>query len=741
MRRLLILCIFLGMANTSRQLTAGTPSPPPRHTSYLKGRTLNIHDNQPVGFVNILLQEIGRSVQSDANGEFLLIELPAGEFTLKTFRIGYKNITQPIRLTKSDTTELTLPLHPAPVHLGGVIIESRRDAEGSPVQADFVFSDKKLHQNLGQTVAETIDYEPGISQRSMGPAPARPVLRGLGGDRLLVLEDNQNTGDLSATSADHAVAIETMTTERIEVIRGPEALVYGSNPLGGVVNVIRHAIPSQTVAKVTGSAGFQGETVNRGAAGGIELKLPVGPATARIDGSYRRARDIHTPLGPLINTDIHTRNGSAALSWVKDWGYIGVSSDVYESSYGIPPDANGGHPSGVDINLDRTGHNLRGEIFTPAPGISRLDINYNHNRYYHKELEATGALGLEFGIVSDEIRIFTHLEKNGPLQNGIVGFYLNRRDFASGGLTFTPNTLERSAALFVYQAAQWKTFGVHGSLRFDAHSVQPRQERWSRRVGEIRRREFQGVSASMSPHWQVHERLEVFTAWMRTFRSPNTEELFSEGPHLAAYSYEIGNANLRDERGNGYELGFKYKWGRTDLHGALFFNDIENYTFPRNTGERSWRRNDLFMYQYTNEHVHMWGGEVSFHLPLSCCFHAAGTISYVRGSLVDGGALPYMPPLESKLNIVYEIDGLNVSVSFRGADAQTRVGEFEQSTAGYGVMDVQAQYLISTNRHLHSLSLTLQNAANAEYRKHLNRVRDVMPEPGRNVRLLYKIFI
>ncbi len=710
--------------------------------SFLSGTVVETGSGEPIGFTNILLPELNRSVTSNENGTFFLEGLAPGDVTLKTFRIGYKNVTLPLHLVECDTLQIVITLDRVPIHLGGVTVEASRTDQKSPVQPDILFSDKKLHQNLGLTIAETIDYEPGISQRSMGPAPARPVLRGLGGDRLLLLEDQEQTGDLSATSTDHAVVIEPMTAERIEVVRGPEALVYGSNTLGGVVNVIRGYVPSRRLSKVSGTASLQGETVNGGYATGIELSAPLGPFMLRGDGSFRQASDMRTPLGTLVNTKIHTANGSLGASWVQNWGYAGGAFSSYASDYGIPPDPNGGHPSGVDISLSRKHYEAKAEVLPKWPGIRRLELRYNHSVYYHQELEKNGSLGMEYGVVSDYINASAFLKSSALLKNGIVGVRAGSRDFASGGLTFTPNTFESHLAAFYYQELHWQTFLLHGALRYDRNRIDPQEQRYSTKVGFIRKRSLNDVSASLSPHWLLNSHFTLGASVMRTFRAPTTEELFSEGPHLAAYSYQVGNANLKKENGLGLELFLEYKFQEAFIHLALFQNDIRNYTFPQNTGERSWRRADLFVYQFVGEHALMRGAELSYHMPIVPHVHSAGSLSYVWGELVDvARPIPYMPPLEGKLNVVYEINQLNIGATVRAADKQTRVGEFEQKTDGYVVFDVTAQYTLSTHRHLHSFSLSIENLTDTIYRKHLNRVREIMPEPGRNIRLLYKIFI
>ncbi len=707
----------------------------------LLGRVVEKESGEPVAFTNILLVEINRSVTSSSDGRFRLDNLPYGKVTLKTFRIGYTNLTMPIELT-ADTMRLVLKLERAVIHLGGVTIEATRGNGDAIAQPDLLFSDKKLHQALGQTIAKTIDYEPGISQRTMGPAPARPILRGLGGDRLMILEDQQHPGDLSATSSDHAVVIEPMTAERIEVIRGPEALIFGSKVLGGVVNVARGSVPSRRPARTTGSAALSSESAVRGYAGGLELSAPLGPLALRIDGSRRNSGNMRTPLGTLINTDMAALNGSGGVSLVRSWGYAGAAFGVYSSRYGIPPDPKGGHPSGVRIDLERRNHELRGEYLKPMLFLGSQELFYSRTIYHHQEFEKNGMLGVEFGLVSHQFTWRARMKEYRRLEKGLIGLQLGCRDTASGGLTFTPNTLEQSAGVFYYQEAHWSNFILHGSLRFDHTKVKPRRERTSLYVGRIRARTFSDLSAAISPHWLINKTTTVGCHLMRTFRAPMAQELFSEGPHLAAYSYEIGNADLGKENALGFELFADVKHEDTFFHLAVFQNDIRGYVFPNNTGQRSWQRADLFVYQFVGLHALMRGAEASFHLPLLRRFHAAGTVSYVHGSLAETGRpLPYIPPLEGKFNLGWSTGHFDLSASVRAASAQRRVGEFEAPTDGYAVFDLSSHYTFMLGPSLCTASLAVENLFDMVYRKHLNRVREIMPEQGRNLRLLVKMFM
>ncbi|MCY3664932.1 MAG: TonB-dependent receptor, partial [Gemmatimonadetes bacterium] len=224
---------------------------------------------------------------------------------------------------------------------------------------------------------------------------------------------------------------------------------------------------------------------------------------------------------------------------------------------------------------------------------------------------------------------------------------------------------------------------------------------------------------------------------------PGIEELFSEGPHLAAYSYEVGNGALDSERGLGLELFADYHREKGHVHLAVFRNAIDGYIFPKNSGERSLRRADLFLYQTVGERVLMHGAEVTFDWHLAEPWKVAGSLSYVRGRLtdLDDEPLPRLPPLQGHLGLTCEpTEALSATIDVRLAAAQNRISEFEEPTEGYAVLDLSSQYYAQWGGRLHTFSLTLENATDAVYRNHLNRVKEILPEPGRNLRLLHKIF-
>ena len=736
------LYVFLSLVLVS--LAVGPASGNDNQTGSLAGHVIDAESGQPVGWTTVVIEGLERARVSDAGGYFFFANVPPGAYVLQSLHVGYHEARFEVEVVAGDTTHVDLAIGHESLHMETIVVEGEAESALAPLQEpEVVFSGSKLRQNLSRTIAETIDYEPGIAQRSMGPAPARPVLRGLGGDRLLMVEDGERTGDLSGSSSDHAVAIEPMTTERIEIVRGPRTLLYGSNALAGVVNVVRGYVPSEQPDGFGGSVTYQGESVNRGLSGGLTLEQGLGPLALRFDSSLRNADDIATPHGKLANTDIRTGNASVGLSLVRPWGHVGASGSLYDSNYGIPPDPEGGHPDGVSIDLQRQHLEGRGEILTGPDWLQRLELHHSFSRYQHGEFEASGDLGMEFGVLTHNSGALAHLDRMGSFANGAIGLWYEYRNYAAAGLNFTPPAEEYAGALFTYQEWEHGPWAINAALRVDARRVDPREERDSRRVGRIQTLDFAGMSAGLSNHYRASSGLTLGTTLMRTFRPPGLEELFSEGPHLAAYSYEVGNGALDSERGLGLELFADYHHEEGHVHLAVFRNAIDGYIFPKNSGEPSLRRADLFLYRTVGERVLMHGAEVTFDWHVADYWKAAGTLSYVRGHLIDlnDEPLPRLPPLQGHLGLTCEpTEALSATIALRLATEQNRIGEFEKPTEGYAVLDFSGQYYAEWGGRLHTFALTLENATDAVYHNHLNRVKEILPEPGRNLRLLHKIF-
>jgi iron complex outermembrane receptor protein len=738
----ILFLVLFAVLKTENLYAAGTVEEQTR--GVIRGKITDSTTGEPVGWTSILVVESGRSTTAHENGEYIIPNVVPGTVTIRTHRVGYESVSRQVSVTPGDTITLNIRLRQSSFISRAIEVIGERD-NGDALQVERRVDGRELRQQLGRTLAETLQNEPGMTQSTMGPAPARPVLRGLSGDRLLVLEDGRTTGDISSSSPDHALAIDPINSNHIEILRGPAALVYSSNSLAGVVNVVRGQIPTELPAHFHGTGSIQGETVNRGISAGFSTYGSIKNYGLRADLGVRSASDINTPEGKLDNTKIQNYHGAIGVSRIKSWGLMGASANFYRSSYGIPGDFIGSHPEGVKINLEREQVDLKFDINPDMDWIRRVLFDYTFSHYFHEELEfdpfsdAFTLVGSDYSLFTNSLRGKFYHDGSGALDSGIFGFNAESSNFASGGLTFTPETNQYSAATFAYQQFEFGRLSLQTGLRFDFLSVQPLRPQVTS-IGLRRQRDFYNVSGGFKSTYAINTPLSTGFSIMRTVRMPGVEELFTEGPHLPAYSFEVGNPDLNEEVGLGFDWNIRYATGRFGFQNSWYLNNFTNYLYPRNTGEMSARR-PLPVYQFSGDSVRMWGTELLVEIKLSTALSLNTTLSYVEGTLTESGnPLPFIPPLSGKTDLQYTSGALTLGGVVRFAADQNRLGEFEDPTDRYTVFDAFGQYYLSTGKQLHTLSLTIENVTNTTYRMHLSRVKSIMPEPGRNIKLLYKVY-
>lgn len=709
----------------------------------VSGRVFDSGTGDPVGWTTILVVETGRGVVTHEDGRFQLSFTAPGLYTIRASRIGYDPQTQAVRLDSDETAELVFRLQPAVYRSRMIEIVGDREM-GGDVEADRVISGRALRQQLGRTLAETLVNEPGLTQTTMGPAPARPVLRGLAGDRLLILEDGRTTGDLSSSSPDHALALDPMNADRIEIIRGPASILYSANTMGGVINVVRGQIPMTLIGHRHGSVGVQGESVNSGVSAGGQMYGSAGMWAYKGDASFRGAGSIRTPVGRLPNTDLETAHAAVGVSRITNGTVIGGSVNAMGSVYGIPGDFVGAHPRGVRIRMRRYQGDLKWEK-TPGSGFfRRIEHHLSASWYFHEELEysflrqAYDITGSDFINRTLKLNAFWHHDEWGPAKHGQWGYSADITRLTVGGFTFTPPANEQGLALFGFEDVHVGDWIVQVSGRMDLRAVVPDVEQDSR-IGRIRTRTFAAPSGGVRWFRPFGGGMEAGVGVMRTVRMPSIKELYSEGPHLPAYSYEVGNPDLRVETGWGGEVFGRFATEAAGLQVALYANRISNYLYPRNTGTFAVQR-PLPIYQYSGADVRMVGAEILGELRLPAGFQLTGTASAVNGSFLDGSPVPFMPPVNGKVKVEWTRSSLTLGFAVRASAAQNRLGEFEERTDAYLVPDLSLQYFRNVGPALHTLALTAENITDTEYRMHLSRVKSIMPEPGLNVKALYRVY-
>lgn len=714
----------------------------PQAAGHIYGVVLDSATHEPIEGVWVRVIEGERQDLTHDGGRFHLRNLSAGGYTLIASALGYRSRTQQVVVVDDEVTHVRIWLVPSAIRIGGIVVTGTLGgrAEEDAFRPVGVVSGDELARQMRGTVAATLEEEAGVASVSMGPATARPVIRGLGGDRILMLEDGERVGDVSSSSPDHAVAMEPLSALRIEVLRGPAALMYGSNALGGVVNVIREDVPQQVPDRITGTLTLHGQSVNNSAAGEVSAVGGRGPLALRLAGSARRSGDIETPAGTLENTDGETYSLSLGAGLIGSESHLGASARFYRNHYGIPGGFLGGHPGGVRVEMWRQAARAEAEIHRDVGPFSSLEASGAYTRYKHTEIEASGLVGTEFGLLMGTGELLARHGRVGPLTEGVGGVRVEWRDLAFGGALLTPPTEAISAAGYLVERADLRPIMLEFGARYDWRRISPDREREVAGFGTIRTRTYGAVSGSLAALAPVASWLSFGASVSRAFRTPDGNELFSRGPHLAAFSEDVGNPDLRAEFGLGLDAFARMSSARVSGEVAVFRNRIDDFIYLRNTGRVSPRFGGLTVYQTTNGDALLTGWESSLQWTPLPRVAVDANASGVRGTLATSGEpLPLIPPARGRVGLRYERLGWYVGAAWRWAAAQDRPGEFEEPTAGYGIADASAGYRWTAFGRSHSLTLRAENLTDATFTNHLSRVRAIMPEPGRSINVFYRM--
>lgn len=723
---------------TPQRLSAQDPEAP--HGSDIHGVVLDDVD-RPLAAVSIRLPGLGRTELSHEDGSFHLERVPAGEHVILFERIGYRTLTLTVTMRAGETERLDVVMEPSALGLQGFVITGAPTARAGDrvIRPVDVLSGQELSRRLEGTVAATLQSEPGVAAVTMGPATARPVIRGLGGDRVLMLEDGERVGDVSAVSSDHATAVDPASAQRIEVVRGPSALLYGSQALGGVVNVIREEVPRTVHHGFHANATLQAQSVNDGVVGSATVLSGLGRNLAlRLEGGLRTAGDLTTPEGSLSNTGVDTRNLAGGVSLVGERGHLGAAYRFYGNEYGIPGGFVGAHPSGVSVQMTR--HVVKGEAQLRDVGLLEVvDGSVSHTRYNHKEIEPGGILGTEYGLFTTAGEVKGRHGELGILTGGTVGARAQFERFGFGGGLSTADARRWTWSVYAHEEVDLEDWTVEAGLRWDRVTADVLEEDPDASIGNVRDRSFDAFSGSVGVLRRLPGDVTVGASLARAFRSPDITELYSEGPHLASYSFEVGNPDLDTEVGTGVDLFVRLDRGTVRAEIAAFHNGVAGYIYPRETGEIS-PRTQLPIYQYTGADARLIGLEGGLDLALTDRVALDGTLSWVEGTLTDEDQpLPFIPPLNGRVGLRYDTPAWFAGTEARFASEQLRLGEFETPTDGYLVMGLSTGLRTTLSGRLHTITLRLDNVTDETHRNHLSRTKEIMPEAGRGVSLVYRL--
>lgn len=705
----------------------------------LKGRLLHSLTGEPVGQAKVMLEETHQHAISAADGTFLIEGVKPGRYHLVVEAPGFSGKHHEYDVKAPETT-IDVPVDPE-LHYTEVVSVSAepRDMFNS-YQPVSVLAGQDLAREIATTLAATVESQPGMAVRSFGNAPARPIIRGLDGDRVLILEDGQRTGDLSSQSGDHGITINPAAATKIEVVRGPAMLLYGSNALGGLVNVIADSVPSQSLTGVAGAF-----TVDLGSNGGLatgagDVQWGNGSWALRAGGGGSRSGDYETPEGTIDNTQ--SRNGftSLGLSWTGAKGYFGGSYGYEDSRYGIPFVEEGL----VELTPRRHMVSLRGEAHDLSGFISSVRGTYAGRRYRHEEVVA-GDIHTAFRNNTDDFEFRANHRRTGRL-SGSMGAWISNRDFsATGDEALSPPVGQTGFAAFLYEEIAWHHVTLQLGGRLDHTSFSPQG-------GELPARDFTDASWSaglvINPPLLDH-RTSYAISLARAARHPALEELYFNGPHPGNFAFEIGNPNLDSEHALGFDASFRWRSPRLSAEVTYFRNSIGDYIFrnpieglPHEEEEEheGHHHEDLQVIEYVARDSILQGVEIHADIQIASRWFADFGFDYVRGTLKDtGDPLPRIPPVRVRGSLRYQYNALNAGVEVTGTATQDRVFGIETPTDGYTIAKLFASYSFMTGGAVSTITARVDNLTNELYRNHLSYVKDVVPEMGRTFKVVYGI--
>ena len=644
-----------------------------------------------------------------------------------------------------------------------------------------VLSGDELQREVRPQIGESLTSLPGVSATSFTPGASRPVLRGFQGERIRVLTDGIGSIDVSNTSADHAVTIDPLTAERVEVLRGPAVLLFGSQAIGGAVNVIDRRIPRSVpeggvhgdVVALYGSAADE-----RSLGGAIDVALGGG-LVLHADGSLRKTDDLEVG-GPVLseplrqellevaaeelaegheeeaaeaiefanlrdvvpNSAVEQKSGGVGLALIRDRFDIGASVSLFDTSYGVPmrpgsahhheeeeepEEESHAHEAPVTIGLQQLRLDLRGEHRFDSGFLETARLRVGAADYEHTEFEGdeVGTVFMSDGV---EGRLeFVQRERNG--WSGASGVQYFRRTLdAIGAEAFVPPNKTSQLGLFTLQEFDLGSVALEAAGRYEHSKVSATSTGLDRN--------FNAFSAAVGASYEIDSRTRVGFNLSRSERAPSAEELFANGPHIATQAFEVGNPDLDKEKSLGGEAYVRVEKPGLTLSLTAFANWFDDFIYQVRTGEE---QDGLPVFARQQQDATYYGieGEASAGLFEAGGFRFVGDVvaDYVRATVKGGGPVPRIPPLRILGGVEAQSDSLDGRLEAEWVADQERVAVQEYPTDGHTMVNASIAWRPWGRERETSLMLSANNIFDVEARRHASFTKDFVPMAGRDIRL------
>ncbi len=761
MKRAVLFPLLLGIVLTVLCLPSEAQS-----TGVIEG-VVTLPTDSPVHRATVLLIPLGRIAETDTNGRFRFDNLPLGSYEVAAFRWLLSAEVAGVPVTVAESRTLVMRLGSGLGSQQTTYAEADRpETIDDAVAAVTVFDPVQIPATGSSLLENVLDPLLGVSRRSFGAAITRPIVRGFDGDRVMILEDGVRGGSLASQSGDHMEPIGALGFDRLEFVRGPETLLYGSNATGSMFNAVRTPVESynQPYQGFSGSVSSAGGTGNAYAASNVNMRYGQGNWQLWAGGGGQRAGDYNTSIGPVANSRSRTSNGSGGFGWYDRTAFLGVDYSTTAGRYGIPFADEFRQEDGArltdleEVNIDFRRHNVR--VFGGATAlgtvIDGLEFSLDYSYWNHNEVETfsgeTPPVSTTFENRKLTYRVLFEQQPMGRL-GGRFGVEASSRMYRPAGVQPLSPPVRRSGfAVFALEELALDQVGLEFGGRIEYAGDAPRGLLIRRRTpglneeeipGDLRTerfvprdRSYTGASVAVGALYEAWDG-GTFRAHANTsYRAPALEELYSFGPHAGRATFDIGNPRLHRERTTGVDLSFRHRQSNFRGGVSVFYYDIDEFVF---LAPRPQARQGLLEAEYAQSDGRFRGMELSLDVALPSSAWLNMGMEMVDTKLaLDGGPAPRIPPLRATFGLDYSLRGIRFQPQIVVADAREDVFAGESRTAGYSLVNLAVTYTIPREYSSHNLAFNLYNAGNRLYRNHASFIKSLVPEMGRGLRFSYE---
>jgi iron complex outermembrane receptor protein len=707
----------------------------------------------PLPHAQVVIVGLNRGTSTNASGEFFFNAVTPGRYEVYATLIGYApaRVAVVVPDTSDAPVRVTIVMRATALQLPGIEITATRVATDplDLTQSTVELSGQALSRRVSTSVAQTLASEPGMTQRYSGPAANMPVIRGLTDDRIVVLENGERSGDLASSAPDHGLTIDPLRATQIEVVRGPAALQYGNNAIGGAVNVITQEIPTTVPNHVEGYFASQLESANPGGAFAASATAPVGSVVAvNAHGGLRNSDDTRTGGGgTLLNSYSRSSNAGVALGLIRERVTSGLSFAATGFRYGLPGAA-GDDELGAFISGNRQQLTARTD-FRLAGAVTAIRLDGTLQWYGHREVEPSGEVGTLFDLKTQTANAIARTRLgsvSGAL--GIGGLFKQYAPFGEEALTPAADT--RSFGAFVFQdfpLAAGDTARVphlHVGARLDSYRMDPSTD--DPRFDSPEARDFTNFSGSVGVTYPLASDVSLNANISRAFRAPTVEELYSNGVHAARGTYEIGNHDLRSETNTGGEVLLRVRRPMVSAQLSAFYNRIDDYVILDFVRDTLVDGDAMPLALYTQENATLRGFEGEVEAEVMPRIVAGVMADMVRGRLESDAPLPFMPAARVGARTRYDDGRFSAGFDYRHVFAQKDVpvaatddDPSAVATGSYDLLDLSAGWTLIRGGLVHNITFRVDNALDARYREATSRIKHFAFSPGRNLSLVYRV--